>query len=91
MSYRTIFLMNKENCPIRPMLHTEISIVPLSCIHVTSDLSFFFKIVNRKILLNLLGYVLIQHNCTFTYSCKHEYYVRRTRNNSKGHSFWRLT
>ena len=34
--------------------------------------------------------MLIQYNRTFTYSCKHGNHVRRTRNNSKGHSFWRL-
>ena len=35
--------------------------------------------------------MLIQHNRTFTYSCKYGYHVRRTRNNLKRHSFWRLT
>ena len=73
------------------MVHTEKCIVMLTCMHVISNWSSFWKIANRKIPLNLLGYMLIQHNSTFTYSCKHGYHVRRTRNNSKGHSFWRLT
>ena len=45
----------------------------------------FEKIAKRKILLDLQGYELIQHDRTFTYSFKHENHVRRTRNNSKGH------
>ena len=34
--------------------------------------------------------MLIQHIHTFTYSCKHGNHVRRARNNSKEHLFWRL-
>ena len=40
-------------------------------------------------LLDLQGYMLLQHNHTFTYSCKHGNHVRRSRNNAKRHSFWR--
>ena len=71
-------------------LHTEKCIVPLTCILVISNWSTFWIIANRKILLKLQEYMLIQHNRTFTYSCKHGNHVRRTRNNWKGHSFRRL-
>ena len=50
-------------------------------------LAFLLK---RKIFFYLQEYMLIQHKCTFTYSCKNGNHVRRTRNNSKGCSFWRL-
>ena len=73
------------------LFYTQKCFVPLTCIHIISNWSSFWKIANRKILLDLQGYILIQHNRTFTYSCKHGYHVRRTRNNSKRHSFWRLT
>ena len=45
---------------------------------------------NMKIFLNLQAYMLIQHFPTFTYSFKRGNHARRTRNNSKRHSFWLL-
>ena len=62
----------------------------LICILVISNWRSFWKIANRKILLSLQRYMLIQHIHSFTYSCKHGNHVRRTRNNAKRHSFWRL-
>ena len=58
--------------------------------HVISNWSSFWKIANRKIHFDLQEYMFIQHNRTFTPSCKHVYHVGWTGNNSKGHSFWRL-
>ena len=43
-------------------VHTEKCTVPLTCIHVISNWSSFWKIANKKIHLDLQGYMLNQHN-----------------------------
>ena len=50
-------------------IQTEKWIVPLTWIHGILNWSFFWKIANMEILLNLQGYMLIQYNHTFMDSC----------------------
>ena len=71
-----------------PFVHTKYCIVLLTQIHFSTNLSSSCIFTNRKIPLNLKEYMMHQHNRSFTDYYRHVNHALRTRQISKGCSFW---
>ena len=57
---------------------SHIRLAPKNVLPANMYSCYFWTIINMKILLDLQGYMLIQHIHTFTSSCKPRNHVRRT-------------